>query len=77
MSNRGREPQKDSRLANCVLAQILVEMLRSALEWEADSSAESESDSGLNQDSTGIDCPPTEPRPKSRFLGVRDEDAVV
>lgn len=63
MSNRGREPQKDSRSANCVLVEILVVMLRSALDWEADSIVESEGESGLNQDSTGIDCPPTEPRP--------------
>ena len=44
------------------LVEILAEMVRSALEWEA-SQLESESDFSLNHDGTGIEYPPTDPQP--------------
>ena len=45
------------------LIRILAEMVTSALEWEADSQLESDPDPSLNQDSTGIDYPPTDATP--------------
>lgn len=45
------------------LVVILAEMIRSALEWEADSRPKPEPDPSLNRDSTGIDYPPTDPQP--------------
>ena len=52
----GRSPQDP-------LIRILAEMVKSALEWEADTQPESGPDSSLNQESTGIDYPPTDPQP--------------
>ena len=45
------------------LVGILAEMVKSALEWEADSEGESNADSSLNQGGTGINYPPTDPQP--------------
>ena len=63
MADRGDNHSKGKRSAEDPLIRILAEMVRSALEWEADSQLESDPDSSLNQDSTGIDYPPTEPQP--------------
>ena len=43
-------------------------MVKSALEWEADTQLESGPDSSLNQESTGIDYPPTDPQPAPKPL---------
>ena len=45
------------------LIRILAEMITSALEWEADPQPESDPGPSLNQVSTGIDYPPTDPQP--------------
>ncbi len=64
MSSPGFNSHDGNISDNCPLVSILAEMLRSALQWEAASPVESESDSSLNQDATGIDCPPTGPKSK-------------
>lgn len=45
------------------LVEILAKMIRSALEWESDPQPESDLDSGLNLESTGIDYRPNDPQP--------------
>ena len=45
------------------LIRILAEMIKSALDWELATQLESDPDSSLNRDSTGIDYPPTDPQP--------------
>ena len=45
------------------LIRILAEMVTSALELELATQLEPDPDSSLNQDSTGIDYPPTDPQP--------------
>ena len=63
MAARGQNHSEGRRFAEDPLIRILAEMVTSALEWELDSQLESDPDSSLNQDSTGIDYPPTEPQP--------------
>ena len=63
MAAPGHSDPKGRRSAQDPLVEILSEMVRSALKWEADSQLESDPDSSLNQDSTGIDYPPTDPQP--------------
>ena len=63
MADRAHNPAEEETLADYPLVEILAEMVKSALEWEADSQLESDPDSSLNQDSPGIDYPPTEPQP--------------
>jgi hypothetical protein len=62
---RGHNALERSRSPQVPLAGILAEMVRSALEWEADSQLDPEPESSFNQDATGIDCPPTNPVPVS------------
>ncbi len=45
------------------LIAILAEMLKSALEWENNSHVEIESENCLKVELSGIDYPPTDPRP--------------
>ncbi len=63
MAALGHNHPEGRRSADDPLVRILAEMITSALKWEADSQLESDPDSSLNQDSTGIDYPPTEPQP--------------
>ena len=60
MADRGNNPAEENRLANHPLVEILAEMVKSALEWEANNKNASERDFGLNQDPTGIDYPSTD-----------------
>lgn len=62
MTARGRNHPGEIRSAEGPLVEILAEMVRSALEWEAACSLESDPDSSLNQDATIIDYPPTDPQ---------------
>ena len=63
MTALGPNNSEGRHFAEDRLIRILAEMIKSALDWEADSQPESDPDSSLNQDSTGIDYPPTEPQP--------------
>ena len=63
MSALGHNHSEGGHSAENQLVRILAEMVTSALEWEADPRPESDPDPSLNQDSTGIDYPPTEPQP--------------
>ena len=63
MAALGQNHSEGRHFAEDTLIRILAEMITSALEWELDSQLESDPDSSLNQDSTGIDYPPTEPQP--------------
>ena len=63
MTALGQNNSEGRRSAEDPLIRILAEMITSALEWEAGSQLESDPDSSLNQDSTGIDYPPTDPQP--------------
>jgi len=63
MAALGHDHSEGRRSAEDPLVRILAEMVISALEWEVDSRPESDPDPSLNQDSTGIDYPPTEPQP--------------
>ena len=63
MATQGLNHSEGGHADNDRLVKILAEMVISALEWESDSRLESDPDSSLNQDSTGIDYPPTEPQP--------------
>ena len=60
MSDRSHNVAEESRLVKYPLVEILAEMVKSALEWEANNNVASEPDFNLNQDSTVIDCPPTD-----------------
>ncbi len=60
MANRAHEVAEESRLAKYPLVEILAEMVESALEWEANNNVASKHEFSLNQDSTVIDCPPTD-----------------
>ena len=59
------------------LVRILAEMITFALEWEVDSQLDLDQDSSLNQTSTGIDYPPTDPQPAAIPWGLRDEEAAT
>jgi hypothetical protein len=50
--------------AESLLVEILSEMLKSALEWEAAAKPEPEPEIGLHPGLAGIDCPPSGPRPQ-------------
>ena len=63
MAALGQNHSEGRHFAEDLLIRILAEMVTSALEWEADPRPESDPDPSLNQDSTGIDYPPTEPQP--------------
>lgn len=63
MAALGQNHSEGSRSADNPLVRVLAEMIKSALEWEADSEPESDTDSSLNNASTGIDYPPTDPQP--------------
>ena len=63
MAALGQNNSEGRHSAEDPLIRILAEMITSALEWEVDSQVESDPDSSLNQDSPGIDYPPTEPQP--------------
>ena len=63
MAARGNNHSEGRHFAEDQLIRILAEMVTSALEWEAESQPESDPDSSLNQDSTGIDYPPTDSQP--------------
>ena len=63
MAALGQNDSEGRCSAEDPLIRILAEMVTSALEWEVDSQLESDPDPSLNQDSTGIDYPPTEPQP--------------
>ena len=62
MAALGHNHSEGMHSADNPLIRILAEMIISALEWEVNSQLESDPDSGLNQDSTGIDYPPTDPQ---------------
>jgi len=63
MATQGLNRSEGEHADNDPLVKILAEMVISALEWEVDSRPESDPDPSLNQGSTGIDYPPTEPQP--------------
>ena len=58
-----QNPLEDSRFPEESLVGILAEMVKSALQWEAESRLESDADSILIHDASGIDYPPTDPQP--------------
>ena len=62
MSDQGYNHSEEMNSPQGPLVQVLAEMVRSALEWEA-SQLESESDFSLNHDGTGIEYPPTDSQP--------------
>ncbi len=63
MAALGQNHSEGRHFAEYPLIRILAEMVTSALELELATQLESDPDSSLNQDSTGIDYPPTDPQP--------------
>ena len=63
MAALGHNHSEGMHSAEDPLIRILAEMVSAALEWEANTDSESDPDSSLNQDSSGIDYPPTDPQP--------------
>ncbi len=63
MATQGPNHSETRRSPQDPLIRIMAEMVKSALVWEADTQLESGPDSSLNQESTGIDYPPTDPQP--------------
>ena len=59
MADGGHNPAEENRYADSLLVEILAEMVKSALDWEADTKIASEREISENQDTTGLDCPPT------------------
>ena len=59
----GQNHSEGRHFAEDPLIRILAEMIKSALDWEADSQPESDPDSSLNESKSGIDYPPTDPQP--------------
>ncbi len=56
MAGQGKYPREELPLVS-----ILAEMLSSALEWESSSQTDVDSDASSILETTGIDCPPTDP----------------
>ena len=55
MADRAHDPAEEDRYADSLLVEILAEMVKSALDWEADTKIASEREISENQDTTGID----------------------
>ena len=63
MTAVGQNNSEGRHFAEDPLIRILAEMVTSALELELDSQPESDPVPSLNQSTTGIDYPPTDPQP--------------
>ena len=63
MAALGHNHPEGRHFAEDRLIRILAEMIKSALDWEAESQPESDPDSSLNESKSGIDYPPTDPQP--------------
>lgn len=59
MADRPQNPTEENRYADSLLVEILVDMVKSALEWEEDTEVASGREISGNQDSADIDYPPT------------------